>query len=187
LIGSNSSSSSFLVITTKSNYEKALKKATELHAMRLAFDYLSKEGYTSKDVSNQKNIGYDIHANKGENMLGVEVKGSINRADFINVTSSEVEYTEGVSENNYQSLLFVVDNIQVIKNGEIYAPTIPRIESSSNTLPTNNPSFYNDFNLYLLRQGAFGSSYIPPIYNNFETFTLTSYGIQRFFYRGHRH
>ena len=57
----------------------------------------------------------------------------------------------------------------IIKNGEIYAPTIPRIESSSNTLPTNNPSFYNDFNLYLLRQGAFGSSYIPPIYNNFET------------------
>jgi hypothetical protein len=103
------------------------KKATELHAMRLAFDYLSKEGYTSKDVSNQKNIGYDIHANKGENMLGVEVKGSINRADFVNVTSSEVEYTQGVSENNYQSLLFVVDNIQVIKNGEIYETSGGRI------------------------------------------------------------
>ena len=105
------------------------KKATELHAMKLAFDYLAKEGYSAVDVSNQKNIGYDIHATREEKMLGVEVKGSINRADFINVTSSEVEYTQGVREGNYESLLFVVDNIQIIKNGEIYESSGGRVRT----------------------------------------------------------
>lgn len=65
--------------------------------------------------------------------------------------------------------IMTINGEVIIKNGELYAPTVPIRESSTNTLPTNNPSFYNDFNLYLLRQGAFGSSYIPPIYNNFET------------------
>ena len=57
----------------------------------------------------------------------------------------------------------------IIKDGSIVQPPPPPPETSGNALPTNNPSFYNDFNLYLLRQGAFGSSYIPPLYYNFET------------------
>jgi hypothetical protein len=121
------------------------KKATELHAMKSAFEYLLKEGYMSKDVSNQKNIGYDIHATKDEKMLGVEVKGSINRADFINVTSSEVEYTQGVSENSYQSLLYVVDNIKVVKNGELYETSGGRIRMWWNWNPDEgflNPISY---------------------------------------------
>lgn len=111
------------------------KKATELYAMELAFNYLSKEGFTAKDVSNQKNIGYDIHASKDGEMLGVEVKGSINRADFINVTRSEVEYTQGVIEGNYQSLLFVVDNIQISKNDDSYETSGGRIRMWQNWDP----------------------------------------------------
>lgn len=63
-----------------------------------------------------------------------------------------------------------INGENVIVNGEIFQPPTPPREASSNIL--NNPqanNFYNDFNLYLLRQGAFGSNYIPPIYNNFET------------------
>lgn len=96
------------------------KKATELRAMALAFEYLIAQGFVVKDVSNQKNIGYDIHAAKGDKRVGVEVKGSLNRADFINVTSSEVEFSQGVKNGDYQSLLFVVDGIQVIKKDESY-------------------------------------------------------------------
>jgi len=75
-----------------------------------------------------------------------------------------------------------INGENVIVNGEVFqpptpatpatptTPTTPTREASANIL--NNPqanNFYNDFNLYLLRQGAFGSNYIPPIYNNFET------------------
>jgi len=103
------------------------KKATELRAMDLAFEYLCAEGYTANDVSNQKNIGYDIHASKGDEKVGVEVKGSINRSDFINVTSSEVEFSQGVSKDGYRSLLFVVDDIQVTKKSDVYETTGGRI------------------------------------------------------------
>ena len=66
-----------------------------------------------------------------------------------------------------------INGENVIVNGQIFqppSPPTPTTETSANIL--NNPqanNFYNDFNLYLLRQGAFGSNYIPPIYNNFET------------------
>ena len=66
-----------------------------------------------------------------------------------------------------------INGENVIVNGQIFqppSPPTPTTEASANIL--NNPqanNFYNDFNLYLLRQGAFGSNYIPPIYNNFET------------------
>jgi len=66
-----------------------------------------------------------------------------------------------------------INGENVIVNGQIFqppSPPTPTTETSANIL--NNPqanNFYNDFNLYLLRQGAFGSNYVPPIYNNFET------------------
>ena len=56
----------------------------------------------------------------------------------------------------------------IIQNGAVVQP--PNPNSNPTPDPVSNPNnFYNDFNLYLLRQGAFGSNYIPPIYNNFET------------------
>ena len=56
----------------------------------------------------------------------------------------------------------------IIQNGAIVQ--VPNPASNPTPNPVSNPNnFYNDFNLYLLRQGAFGSNYIPPIYNNFET------------------
>ena len=62
----------------------------------------------------------------------------------------------------------------VIQNGAIVQVPPPDSDpddpDSDPDNPVSNPNnFYNDFNLYLLRQGAFGSNYIPPIYNNFET------------------
>ena len=62
----------------------------------------------------------------------------------------------------------------IIQNGAIVQVPPPDSDpddpDSDPDNPVSNPNnFYNDFNLYLLRQGAFGSNYIPPIYNNFET------------------
>ena len=63
-----------------------------------------------------------------------------------------------------------INGENVIVNGQIFQPPTPTTETSANILnDLRGYNFYNDFNLYLLRQGAFGSNYIPPIYNNFET------------------
>jgi len=63
-----------------------------------------------------------------------------------------------------------INGENVIVNGQIFQPETPTTETSANILnDLRGYNFYNDFNLYLLRQGAFGSNYIPPIYNNFET------------------
>jgi hypothetical protein len=75
-----------------------------------------------------------------------------------------------------------INGENVIVNGQVFQPPTPTPQTPTPQTPTptteasanilNNPqanNFYNDFNLYLLRQGAFGSNYIPPIYNNFET------------------
>jgi len=73
-----------------------------------------------------------------------------------------------LSNQKLSKFIMKINGEVIIKNGEIYrlpAPPTPTPTTSQQT-PSN---FYNDFNLYLLRQGAFGSNYIPPIYNNFET------------------
>jgi len=75
-----------------------------------------------------------------------------------------------LSNEKLSKFTMKINGALVIKNGEIFQPETPTTEAPANIL--NNPqanNFYNDFNLYLLRQGAFGSNYIPPIYNNFET------------------
>ena len=75
-----------------------------------------------------------------------------------------------LSDQKLSKFSMKINGENVIVNGEIFQPPTPTTETSANIL--NNPqanNFYNDFNLYLLRQGAFGSNYIPPIYNNFET------------------
>jgi hypothetical protein len=77
-----------------------------------------------------------------------------------------------LSDQKLSKFSMKINGEKVIVNGQIFQPPTPTptTETSANIL--NNPqanNFYNDFNLYLLRQGAFGSNYIPPIYNNFET------------------
>jgi hypothetical protein len=77
-----------------------------------------------------------------------------------------------LSDQKLSKFSMKINGENVIVNGQIFQPPTPTptTETSANIL--NNPqanNFYNDFNLYLLRQGAFGSNYIPPIYNNFET------------------
>jgi len=94
--------------------------------------------------------------------------------------------------NKLSSFNMRINNIDIIKSGvfqkiEIKETTLIR-EASANTTAasasasigdtnfsglfgkTNRPQDINDeLFLYLLNQGNFGSSYVPPIYNNFET------------------
>ena len=85
-----------------------------------------------------------------------------------------------LSDQKLSKFSMKINGENVIVNGQIFQPPSPPTPTPQTPTPTteasanilNNPqanNFYNDFNLYLLRQGAFGSNYIPPIYNNFET------------------
>jgi len=95
------------------------KKATELRGMVLATKYLEKLGYNVEDVSSQKRLGYDIRAVKGDEIVGVEVKASIMSRIEVAVTTAEVEYAQ-IAGEEFRSLLYVVDQIICIKDGDEY-------------------------------------------------------------------
>ena len=95
------------------------KKATELRGMALATEYIEKLGYTVKDVSSQKRLGYDLRAVKGDEVVGVEVKASIMSRIEVAVTTAEVEYAQ-IAGEEFRSLLYVVDQIVCTKNGDDY-------------------------------------------------------------------
>ena len=95
------------------------KKATELHGMVLATNYLEKLGYNVEDVSSQKRLGYDLRAVKGNEIVGVEVKSSIMSRIEVAVTTAEVEYAQ-IAGDEFRSLLYVVDQIVCTKDGINY-------------------------------------------------------------------
>jgi hypothetical protein len=75
-----------------------------------------------------------------------------------------------LSNQKLSKFIMKINGEVIIKNGEISRlPTPPTPTPQTPQTPQTPANFYNDFNLYLLRQGAFGSNYVPPIYNNFET------------------
>lgn len=98
-----------------------------------------------------------------------------------------------LSNTKLSNFYMKINGVDIIKSGVFQKietkepPTI--IESSTNVTPTSAASasigdinfsglfgtnsglsgISNELFLYLLNQGTFGSSYVPPIYNNFET------------------
>ena len=95
------------------------KRAIEKHAMQLAQEYLEELGYICEDVSAQKSLGYDLRAVKGEEIVGVEVKGSSITRIQIDLQSSEVEFALR-STLPIRSLLFVVDEIDCEGDSDPY-------------------------------------------------------------------
>ena len=62
---------------------------------------------------------------------------------------------------------FVIADGKIVQTPNQASSSVPS-HYNQTQYPRDN-TFFNDLNLYLLRQGAFGSNYNPPIYNNFET------------------
>lgn len=66
------------------------RKAIELHAMEMAFNYLKEQGFTCVDTSS--NQPFDILAKKGDKEIKVEVKGTTSDVcESIMMTKNEVE------------------------------------------------------------------------------------------------
>jgi hypothetical protein len=87
-----------------------LRRAIELQAMKQADALLVELGYSTTDVS--ANSPYDIHAIRGDEVLAVEVKGSMTTATTVEVTIGEVKKAQ---EPGIGSMLVVVDQILVTK------------------------------------------------------------------------
>ena len=125
--------------------------------------------YNSESVSDISllNIRNNLPVSLDISTIAVRDTSNIGTMNMIFMENSGNFYD--LSNIKLSNFTLQINREVIIKDGSIVQPPPPTPETSGNTLFTNNPSFYNDFNLYLLRQGAFGSNYIPPIYNNFET------------------
>ncbi len=95
------------------------KKTIEMRAMKLATEYLKQLGYSVEDVSRQKRLGYDLRATKGNEIVGVEVKGSMLSRISIDVSLAEVEFAQ-ITGHEYRTLLYVVDQIECANDGPEY-------------------------------------------------------------------
>ena len=83
-----------------------------------------------------------------------------------------------LSDNKLSNFTMKINNVDIIKNGKFVILTTRQSIARTAILADeeDEPDEYNPRNLmsdelflYLLNKGSFGSSYIPPIYNNFET------------------
>ena len=85
----------------------------EFHAMKLATEHLISKGYEVEDVSMIDGLGYDISAFKEGSHFGVEVKGSRSSVSAVDVTRSEVDYAQNARIQDLNTILIVVDEIQI--------------------------------------------------------------------------
>lgn len=87
-----------------------LRRAIEIQAMNQADVLLKELGYSTRDVS--ASSPYDIHAERGDEVLAVEVKGSTGTATTVELTIGEVKKAQ---ESGIGSMLVVVDQIPAAK------------------------------------------------------------------------
>lgn len=85
-----------------------VRTAIELHAMRVASEFLAAKGYELHDVSRTR--PYDFVAVKGAEELHVEVKGTTSEADSIFLTKNEVNHAR---QNPGKAVLLVVHGIEI--------------------------------------------------------------------------
>src|SRR5258708_27048099 len=85
-----------------------IRKAVELHAMRLAEVELQKRAYEVKDVSAKK--PYDLHCEKNRKCKYVEVKGAQGNGLEIVLTAGEVNF---IKKNKSKCILCVVHGIKI--------------------------------------------------------------------------
>ena len=93
------------------------KKIVEIHAVKLAIEYLSELGFTHiEDVGDRES--FDLLANSTEKQISVEVKGSTGTASSVILTRNEVGFQMGAYPLN---ALFVVSNIRLVRGETLSA------------------------------------------------------------------
>lgn len=96
--------------------DKKRNDAIELHAMEVAYEYFSKEGFQVIDCSDSRGLGYDYQCIKDNHILEVEIKGTQFTGNKIKLTRNEVD---NAKTTNNEAVLFIVYDIQlVLENNE---------------------------------------------------------------------
>jgi hypothetical protein len=95
-----------------------LRRAIELHAMRIAAEHYTSEGWSVTDTSASR--PFDLECRKGDEVRRVEVKGTQSAGDTILVTDGEVR---SACEVNTTTDLFIVHSIAIMDCGSDRMPT----------------------------------------------------------------
>lgn len=89
------------------------RRAIELRAMDVATAMLIEEGWKVDDVSTTRS--YDLHCERGEDILHVEVKGTTGDGASVLLTPNEVELAR---DRHPDTALVIVSGITISKSGE---------------------------------------------------------------------
>jgi len=151
-----------LILESSNNITSQNRNLTNFRTKNILLGYYN----TETDVS-LLNINTNVRIMLDISTVPVTTNSNINTLNMVFIENSGNFYD--LSNAKLSKFNMNINGQPIIVNG-----TIVQQQNIVNPLPNLriNPTpndFYNDFNLYLLRQGAFGSNYIPPIYNNFET------------------
>jgi Domain of unknown function (DUF3883) len=91
----------------------AVRRAIELHAMQAAVEHYTRQGWSVEDVS--AFCSYDLHCERDDRVLRVEVKGTTSTGERVLLTRNEV--AQGKAE--YPSTaLFVLADVTVVKEAD---------------------------------------------------------------------
>lgn len=88
--------------------DPAVRRAVELHAMRLATEHFVSEGWEVEDTSADR--PYDLRCTRNDEELRVEVKGTTGLGQQIHLTAGEVEHARAHPD---RVALFVVAGVAV--------------------------------------------------------------------------
>ena len=150
-----------LIVESSNNVTSQNRNLTNFRTKNILLGYYNTEtDVVLLNMNANVNITLDIST------VPVTTNSNINTLNMVFIENSGNFYD--LSNVKLSKFNMNIDGQPIIVNGAIVQP-----ENVVTPLPNNNNQslndFYNDFNLYLLKQGAFGSNYVPPIYNNFET------------------
>ena len=164
-----------LVLESSNNVTSQNRNLNSFREKNILISYYNKETDISLlNINRTINIMLDIST------IPITNPSNIGTMNMVFLENSGFFYD--ISNQKLSKFNMKIDGQPVIVNGSIVQAPLPNTDPIINNNPIPNQidnnsrdnnsrenNFYNDFNLYLLKQGAFGSNYIPPIYNNFET------------------
>jgi predicted RNA-binding protein with PUA-like domain len=91
----------------------AVRRAIELHAMQAAVEHYTGQGWSVEDVSAY--CPYDLHCERDDRILRVEVKGTTSTGERVLVTRNEVA---GARAGHPSTALFVLADVTVVKEAD---------------------------------------------------------------------
>ena len=156
-----------LILESSNNVTQTNRNLNNYREKNILMMYNNRE--TVSDIS-LLNINRNVYITLDISTIPITDPSNIKTMNMIFIERSGNFYD--LSNSILSKFKMKINGDFVIANGKIVETPIQSSSASSLYNPRRHlrdNTFYSDLNLYLLRQGAFGSNYIPPIYNNFET------------------